>query len=106
MKLKQLPEDFCVKEVININTIENGDYCYYTLRKINRDSFSVFNELSTIFNVRSKDIGFAGVKDKRAVTEQFISVFKPRKFFEKFDGNGFQLVFYGRGKEKESKKFR
>ena len=77
--IKQLPEDFIVQEKSTIIPKENGPYLYLLLRKRERTIFDVLQELSRKLRIREKDIGFAGSKDKQAVTEQVISLYRKRK---------------------------
>lgn len=51
----------------------NGDEFLYILKKINWATDVVINKISRMNGVRFKDIGFAGMKDKRATTYQLIS---------------------------------
>ncbi len=83
-KLKQLPEDFIVKELSNIPIKEHGRYLYFLLRKRNRNTLDVLKELAKLFHLPEKQFGFAGSKDKQAVTEQMCSVYGVSK--EKFFG--------------------
>ncbi len=73
-KLKKEPKDFYVKELINIPLKEEGTYAYYRLKKIDRNTIDVIRELAQLFRVPVKDITFAGLKDKNAVTEQYIAI--------------------------------
>lgn len=72
--LKQLPEDFRVCERSTIRSQERGKYVYFKLTKKNRNTLDVILELSRIFHVPEKHIGFAGTKDKNALTQQICSI--------------------------------
>ncbi len=77
-RIKQIPEDFIVKEIFEkqqgISKGEKGFYVWFTLRKKNWDLFRALKILSKKLGVSIKRFGYAGVKDKRAVTYQKISV--------------------------------
>jgi tRNA pseudouridine13 synthase len=96
-KLKQLPEDFVVKEIIskeieknvsldkNKNKEQNKDqnkspnknqnkYLYFKLYKKSWNTLTIIQKIAQALNINSKDFGFAGSKDKNAVTEQLCSV--------------------------------
>lgn len=74
-KLKQIPEDFIVREMSNITINENqGSYLYFKLKKKNRNTLDAIKQVARVLHIREKDIGFAGSKDKQAVTEQIISI--------------------------------
>ncbi|MBN1896723.1 MAG: tRNA pseudouridine(13) synthase TruD [Candidatus Aenigmarchaeota archaeon] len=89
-KIKENPEDFVVKEVIFDRTEESWKekmqrirgnipekkerYLWFTLMKKNRDFFTVIGELGSALRISTKDIGYSGTKDRKAVTYQTISV--------------------------------
>lgn len=73
MKIKQYLEDFKVKEVIKKEFIKTkGEYEVYKLTKKGIDTLSVIRELRKKF----KSIGYAGLKDKHGITEQYITIKK------------------------------
>ncbi|NPB06828.1 MAG: tRNA pseudouridine(13) synthase TruD [Aquificae bacterium] len=77
VRLKETPEDFFVKEVKNLKLKEKGRYAYLLLRKRNLNTLDALNELSRSSGVPLKRFGFLGLKDKKAVTEQYLSVEEP-----------------------------
>ncbi len=72
-KLKQIPEDFIVNERSMVKASEKGKYLYFLLRKKNWNTLDVIQKLAAILGVAEKKIGFAGSKDKNAVTQQVCS---------------------------------
>jgi len=97
MKIKELPEDFVVKEVLELK-IEEGSYYYYLVTKKNWNTLDVVKEISQRLHV--KDVGYAGLKDRNAVTSQYISVEKKIAFSLKdvdfeYLGKGKQRIFLG-----------
>lgn len=72
--LKQQPEDFIVREQLSYTLSENGNYTLYLLKKINRESMSLFAHLARELHSKLKDIGYCGIKDKHAITEQYITL--------------------------------
>src|SRR3989338_1148959 len=76
MKLKESPEDFIVKEIFPIEGIleKGGNYHIYLLSKTNRSTPEAISRLSRILNLPESSFGYAGNKDKRARTEQNISI--------------------------------
>jgi tRNA(Glu) U13 pseudouridine synthase TruD len=73
MNIKEKPEDFRVEEIIDLDK-KPGNYLYIKLTKKNRNTLDVVSELSRKLKIQRKDIGYAGIKDKRAVTTQYISI--------------------------------
>src|SRR3989344_2748245 len=79
MKIKQLPEDVIFK-----------------LSKTNCDSFKVINNLSKALNIKNKLIGYAGNKDKLAITSQYVSFYKiPKERIERVKMHDVKLEFVG-----------
>ncbi len=78
MELKQKPEDFIVEEVIELDK-RQGNYLYAKLVKKNYNTIDAINLISKVLNIQRNDIGFAGNKDKVAITTQYISLYKVKK---------------------------
>ncbi|MBI2652043.1 tRNA pseudouridine(13) synthase TruD, partial [Candidatus Woesearchaeota archaeon] len=97
-QIKHLPEDFIVKEVSQINSQLNGTYSYFILKKINYTTIDALQVLSKKFKIPLKYFGFAGNKDKNAITEQKISIFRGMKNFENTNFNNIELKYLGNGK--------
>ncbi len=75
MKLRQIPEDFIVEEILNDNLIkENGSFNLYALKKTNIENLKALSYISKEFNVPLKDIGYCGLKDRHAITTQYITI--------------------------------
>ena len=79
MKIKVLEEDFKVCEVKrfelkDFDDIEGKKYACFLMRKKGRNTLDVVLEVARRLRKRPKEIGFAGNKDKKAVTEQYVSV--------------------------------
>lgn len=73
-EIKQVPEDFIVKEASNIELKKKGSYGVFLLKKINYSTPEAIDIISDALNIKNKGIGYAGNKDKKAVTEQIVSV--------------------------------
>jgi len=93
-KIKQTAEDFYVKEIIKLNLKKKGEYKCYLLKKKNYTTFKVIELLSKFSFVKISNFGYAGNKDKNAVTEQFISI-KGNKNLENFKIKDIELKFLG-----------
>lgn len=98
-QIKRLPQDFIVKEISKANSDGNGEYSYYTLKKISYSTVDALQTLSKKFRIPLKNFGFAGNKDKNAVSEQKISIFRGRKDFENVKLGNIELRYMGNGKE-------
>jgi tRNA pseudouridine13 synthase len=98
-RLKQVPEDFVVIEESNPAMSEQGKYAYYLLKKRNMNTQDAIIRISEAAKVPPRFIGFAGNKDRNAVTEQKISILNGQKRLEGFSFNNFELKYLGRGNE-------
>ena len=71
--LKQIPEDFQVTELSSCTLQPQGQYLYYTLWKKNYNTLLAIQKIAQLLHIKEKQIGFAGSKDKKALTTQAIS---------------------------------
>lgn len=74
MIIKQIPEDFQVIEKANLPIKTNGGFSYWKLKKIEMTTMDAIMSIARFLKFKEKYIGFAGTKDKKAITEQFISI--------------------------------
>ncbi|WP_299546570.1 tRNA pseudouridine(13) synthase TruD [uncultured Helicobacter sp.] len=71
---KQSPRDFVVEEVPLYPFSGDGAHLVLKLRKKNLTTFETLKILSNHLGIKEKDIGYAGLKDKNALTIQYISL--------------------------------
>ncbi|RMF54694.1 tRNA pseudouridine(13) synthase TruD [Candidatus Woesearchaeota archaeon] len=103
MIIKQKPSDFIVREVIKLKKENRGKYCYVKLTKENMNTEDAVAKIARILGLRRKDIGYAGSKDKHAVTEQAISIKGvSRERVERLRINNIKIEFLGFGNERIS----
>ena len=96
-QIKAVPEDFFVREIISIKTSEKGAFSYYWLKKTNHSTMEAAEIISKKLGIPLKKINFAGTKDKKAVTEQLISIKNGAK--RNYDFGKITLEFFGCGEE-------
>ncbi len=97
MQIKTVPEDFIVREVATL-PLGKGKYDYYLLQKKGWTTLGAVKRLAQFLQIPLKDIGFAGNKDKQAVTSQYISIFNAsRKKVEQFTLPDVTLTYQGCG---------
>jgi tRNA pseudouridine13 synthase len=80
---KQSKDDFVVNEIPLYPFSENGEHIVLNIRKKDLSTWDMVNILSNHLGCRSKDIGYAGLKDKNALTTQYISL--PKSYEIKLD---------------------
>ncbi len=97
-RLKQLPEDFLVTEISSVKFKETGKYLYYKLVKKNWNTLDAVKRIAELLHIPEKQIGFAGSKDRNAVTEQLLSIAGvPQERINALKLSGVELNFAGRG---------
>ncbi|HIP42691.1 MAG TPA: tRNA pseudouridine(13) synthase TruD [Aquifex aeolicus] len=74
IRIKEKPEDFYVKEIKDLNLKDKGEFAFFLLRKKDMTTIDAIRHISRRFNIPLKNISFAGLKDKKAITEQYISI--------------------------------
>jgi len=92
--IKRKPEDFIVGEITqNLEVLDprlenyklegkSGLFLYFVLIKNNIDTSSALDWIAKIWNIPRKNISIAGLKDKRALTAQRVSVWGLKEKFE------------------------
>ncbi|TLT01876.1 tRNA pseudouridine(13) synthase TruD [Aliarcobacter cibarius] len=76
-KFLQNEEDFIVEEQ-PIKFSNSGNFVVLEIKKQNCDTWELLDRLSKFLGVFSNEIGYAGLKDKRATTTQYITI--PKKY--------------------------
>ncbi|HLE96443.1 MAG TPA: tRNA pseudouridine(13) synthase TruD, partial [Candidatus Thermoplasmatota archaeon] len=79
-RLRTLPEDFVVEEVPLVlprSPVGEGKYTVARVRARNWETNRLMQELQRRLGLGRHDIFFAGTKDKRAVTTQYVSLRAP-----------------------------
>lgn len=76
-RLRRLPEDFCVTEIPLVQPDGEGEHVWLWLRKRNENTPRVAEQLARFAGVHPRQVSYAGLKDRSAVTEQWFSVQMP-----------------------------
>jgi tRNA pseudouridine13 synthase len=75
MKIKQLPQDFCVEEVPSLTwTQEKAAHAVYLMEKQDIDTFNAIRTIAHKLRLPAAEIGYAGLKDKHAQSIQYITI--------------------------------
>ncbi len=75
--IRSRSDDFKVEEIPRLQPDEAGEHLWLWVEKRNANSDWVARQLAACANVHGRDIGFAGRKDRYAVTRQFFSLPAP-----------------------------
>ena len=68
------PEDFQVSEELGFELSQEGEHCFLYLQKRQLNSLDLLQRVSALSAVPLRDIGYCGLKDRNAVTRQWLSV--------------------------------
>jgi tRNA pseudouridine13 synthase len=72
------PEDFLVEEELGFAPAGSGAHVLVKVRKVNANTQWVARELARLARCRPAEVGYAGLKDRRAVALQWFSLPRPR----------------------------
>ena len=99
-KIRVSYEDFVVKEVNILNTYTSeGKYAYYELIKKGVDTLTALMMISKKLKIPMRRIGYAGLKDAKALTYQLVSIPSKYKIPKHINiNNHVALKFLGLGK--------
>ncbi len=99
--IKQVPEDFVVEEIPSVKPREEGEYAYFVMEKKGLNTLRAVRLVAKALGVSVSRIGWAGNKDKNAMTKQVISVQGVRRErVEKLSIDGIKLIYHGGGSER------
>ncbi len=72
--IKAKPEDFVVHETLSFELSGEGEHLYLEIEKRDTNTMWVVEQLAKHFAIKPRDIGYAGLKDRHAVTRQWFSL--------------------------------
>mgnify|MGYP001812566624 CR=1 FL=1 len=75
--LRTVPEDFLVTEQLGYLASGDGEHVFLTVRKRARNTHEVARALAKLAGVAQVAVGYAGLKDRQAVTTQHFTVQLP-----------------------------
>ncbi len=83
-RIKETPEDFLVEEIPLYAPSGEGEHVYLMVEKRAMTAMELFDLIARHFGVSRSAVGYAGLKDKQAVTRQVVSVHLPGRRYEEF----------------------
>ena len=93
--LRSTPEDFEVDEILGFAAGGEGPHALLQVRKRGANTEWVARELARAAGVKPFDVGFAGLKDRNAVTTQHFTVPRGKRAAEEFiglKGEGYEVL--------------
>lgn len=73
---KQKSQDFIVEEMLPFELTWRWDAFFVYIEKRNKNTADILQHLCSKFKISRKTIGIAGLKDKKAIARQWISIYK------------------------------
>ncbi|WP_345993949.1 tRNA pseudouridine(13) synthase TruD [Sulfurimonas sp. HSL-1716] len=90
---KQTARDFVVDEIPLYEFSGEGEHLILHVRKKNLTTWEMIDKICVYLGIKAKEIGYAGLKDKNAMTKQYISVNKKyEKQMESFDNPDIKIL--------------
>ncbi len=68
------PETFIVEEIPAYLPVGEGEHAYLWIEKQNLTTLEAVNRVARVLGVDARDVGYGGMKDRRATTRQWLSV--------------------------------
>lgn len=93
MKIKSVPEDFQVEELTTITPGKEGDQSFYRLEKRGWSTVDVLGAIRRIWRIEPHRINYGGLKDRHAITIQYLTIFKGPK--SNLENTGWRLRHMG-----------
>ena len=75
--LRATPEDFLVEEQIPYALVGTGEHLWVKVRKRGLNTEQVAKQLARLAGITRREVGYAGMKDRHAVTVQWFSLYLP-----------------------------
>ncbi|MCW8931504.1 MAG: tRNA pseudouridine(13) synthase TruD [Gammaproteobacteria bacterium] len=88
-KFKTRASDFIVRETLSFEPEGEGTHAFLYIEKTNTNTEWLARQLARFVGVETKEIGYAGLKDRNAITSQWFSV--NLEIIEEPDWDDFQL---------------
>ena len=77
--IKSQASDFIVEEQLSFSPEGTGEHVFLQIQKTGENTEYIARLLARTAGVRQRDIGFAGLKDRHAITTQWFSIWLPGK---------------------------
>lgn len=90
---KQSARDFVVEEIPLYEFSGEGEHLILHVRKKNLSTMELVSILARYLGIKNKEIGYAGLKDKHAMTKQYISLHKKHEeAMDNFTHDGIKIL--------------
>ena len=90
---KQSPRDFVVEEIPLYEFSGEGEHLIFFIRKKNLSTMELVSIIARYLGIKNRDVGYAGLKDKHAMTKQYISIHKQHEVaMDRFVHDGVKII--------------
>lgn len=92
--LREKNEYFRVDEILGFDLSGEGEHLYLQIRKNGQNTAWVKEQLASQLGMHPRDIGHSGLKDRHAITSQWLSIYAPKSEpeLEKVQIDGVQIL--------------
>jgi len=77
--IKSKLEDFCVEEIPQYEPSGDGEHLYLLIEKRDTTTSRIAHMLAREFHIKRTNVGYAGLKDRKAITRQWFSIWDPHR---------------------------
>lgn len=92
-RFKQSARDFVVEEIPLYEFSGEGEHLVMFVRKKNLSTTDMVGVFARYLGIKNRDIGYAGLKDKNAMTKQYISIHKQHEeALDKFEHDEIKIL--------------
>ncbi len=77
--IKTIPADFIVEEQLSFLPEGSGEHAFLQIKKTGENTEYIARLLARFSGVRQRDVSYAGLKDRHAITTQWFSIWLPGK---------------------------
>ncbi len=102
-RFREQVEDFQVNEVLGFEPDGSGEHVFLELEKTNLNTEDVARRIARLAGVRQMDVGYSGMKDKRAVATQWFSIYlanQPEPDWRELEAEDLRLLRVSRHRQK------
>jgi len=101
--IKTTPEDFIVEEILSFEPSGSGEHAFVQVEKWGENTDFIARQLARFTGTKSRDTGFAGLKDRHGRTRQWFSVQLPGQEdpdWSQWQGENFRVLSHTRNDRK------
>ncbi len=93
-ELRTCASDFQVDEILSFTPSGEGEHLFLQVKKMDSNTDWVARQLQKLASLTSRDIGYAGKKDRHSVSTQWFSLHLPGRQIElsELAGDGYEIV--------------